>query len=120
MLLPLRRGSGRRPDVPTVISGKGIIAGMMRVQMTAGMSRDRAAAWIVKHISPKLAVQLSGRPLTARMVTEWLDRYGGNFAEADAGRRSYLIWAKGEAVSAEKFRDITEKIGKIFPARKHR
>jgi hypothetical protein len=120
MFIPLQQGKGRRLDVPAVVAAKGIIAGMMHVQQSAGMSRKSAAEWAVKYTSPKLAVRISGKPLTPRMVLEWLDRYGGDFAEASAGRKSHLIWSRGEPVSAEKFREITERIAKLFPGRKHR
>ncbi len=119
MFHPLKK-TGRRGDVPAVMAAKGAIAGMMRALQSSGMSRKNAAKWIVRHISPTLAGRISGKPLTPRMVEEWLDRFGGDFAENNPARKSYKVWSGGEAVDAKHFREITDRIAKIFPARKHR
>jgi hypothetical protein len=120
MFLPLSRAMGRRSDAAPVMAAKGILAAMMHAQQSAGMSRENAAKWIVRYTSPTLAGRISGKPLTPRMVEEWLDRYGGAFAESNAGRKSYLTWSRSDAVSAKRFRDITERLAKTFPVRKPR
>jgi hypothetical protein len=111
---------GRRPDAPSVMAAKGILAGIMHAKQSAGMSRERAAKWVVRHVSPTLAAQISRKPLTPRVVEEWLDRYGGDFAETNAGRKSYLVWSLGEPGSAAAFREMTEELAKILPRRKPR
>ncbi len=120
MFHPLNRARGRRTDAPSIMAAKGILAGMMHVQQSAGMSRENAAKWILKNTSPTLAARISGKPLTPRMIEEWLDRYGGAFPADNAGSKSYQVWNRGEPVSATKFREITEKIARIFPIRKPR
>jgi hypothetical protein len=120
MFHPEDHPKGRRQDVPTVMATKGILAGMMHVQQSTGLSREEAAKWIVEHVSPSLVARISRKPLTARAVTEWLDRYGGKFAEPNAGRKSYLVWSRGEPVSPKKFREITERVAKILLGRKHK
>ena len=52
---------GRRPDVPSIQSVKGALAGIMHGQQATGMSRQQAAAWIANNISPKLASRISGK-----------------------------------------------------------
>jgi hypothetical protein len=120
MFLPLERPKGRRPDVPTVMAAKGILAGVMHRQQATGLSREAAARWIVEHTSPTLAARISGKPLTPRMVEEWLDRFGGDHAEWNLGRKTYVIWSQGEALTVEKFRSITEQIAREFPGKEPR
>ena len=118
MFAPLNDLNNRPPDSPSVMAVKGALAGMMHIQQSAGMSREQAAHWIARNISPNLVVRISRKPISARSVEEWLDRYGGDFAANNAGRKSYCTWSRGEAVSAAKFRDITERMAKELPARK--
>jgi hypothetical protein len=66
MFLPLERTNGRRPDVPTVMAAKGMLAAAMHRQQAAGLTRDAAARWFVEHTSPTLAARISGKPLTRR------------------------------------------------------
>jgi|GEM_PF-5694343 hypothetical protein len=120
MFHPLNRPKGRPVDAPSIMAAKGILAGMMHVQQLAGMSRENAAKWIIKNISPTLATRISGKPLTPRMIEEWLDRYGGAFPGNNPGGKSYQVWSRGEPVSPAKSRNITEKIARIFPVRKPR
>ena len=72
---------GRRVDAPLVVKAKGMLAGRCKCSRCLGMSRQEAAEWIVRNVSPKLATRISSKPLTARMVEEWLDRFGGTFGE---------------------------------------
>lgn len=118
MFAPLNDLNNRPPDTPSVMAVKGALAGMMHIQQSAGMSREQAAHWIARNISPNLVVRISRKPISARSVEEWLDRYGGDFAANNAGRKSYCTWSRGEAVGAAKFRDITERMAKELPARK--
>jgi hypothetical protein len=48
--------SGRRPDGPSISAVKAVLAGLMRANQDAGMSRKEAARWIVKYISPRVSV----------------------------------------------------------------
>jgi hypothetical protein len=118
MFAPLNDLNNRPPDTPSVMSVKGALAGIMHIQQSAGMSREQAAHFIVRNISPNLVARISRKPISARSVEEWLDRYGGDFAANNAGRKSYLTWNQGEAAGAAKFRDITERMAKELPARK--
>jgi hypothetical protein len=116
MLLPIKT-TGRRRDGPTIMSVKAIIAGVMHRQQTAGgMSRVEAARWIVRHISPDFASRISRKPLTPRMVTEWLDRYGGKFPEDDRVAKIYKIWSQGEAYTDIDFRKTTEWLAATIPS----
>jgi hypothetical protein len=54
------------------------------------------------------------------MVEEWLDRFGGDHAEWNLGRKTYVIWSQGEALAVEKFRSITEQIAREFPGKEPR
>jgi hypothetical protein len=116
MLLPIET-TGRRRDGPTIMSVKAIIAAAMHVQQTAGgMSRVEAARWIVRHISPDFASRISRKPLTPRMVTEWLDRYGGKFPEDDRVAKVYKIWSQREAYTDVAFRKMTEWLAATIPS----
>jgi hypothetical protein len=119
MFLPQKR-KGRRSDSPSIAGVKGVLAGLMHVQQSSGMDRNSAAAWIARNVSHTLAVRISGKPITPRMIEEWLDRYGGDFGEEGPGRTAFLVWMRGEPVSAEKLRDITENMARILPVRKPR
>ena len=41
---------------------------MMHVQQSTGRTRQEAAEWVVRHISPTLAARISEKPLTPRVV----------------------------------------------------
>jgi hypothetical protein len=111
MLRPQSKGSGRRADVSSVLAIKGVLAGLMHRQQRVGMSRPEAAKWIADNISPKLASRISRKPITARMVEEWLDRFGGKYGEQDAGRKAYLVWSREDPPpTKERFKAITERI----------
>ena len=77
MLRPQGKNRGRRADVSSVLVLKGILAGLMHRQQRAGLSRYQAAKWIADNMSPKLASVISRQPISAGMVEEWLDRFGG-------------------------------------------
>jgi hypothetical protein len=122
MLQPLniKGRHGRRPDVPDVQSVKGALAGLMHRRQSGGMPRQKAA-WIANNISGKLASRISGKPITARMVEEWLDRCGGSSPPDDAGGRAFKVWARPvvEPLPTKKeFFEMTERMAQMFPARK--
>jgi hypothetical protein len=111
MLRPQSKGSGRRADVSPVLALKGVLAGLMQRQQRAGMSRHQAAKWIVDNMSPKLASRISRKPITARTVEEWLDRFGGKSAEPNAARKAYLVWSgDSPPLTKERFKTMTERI----------
>jgi len=111
ILRPLRKSRGRRADVSSVLAIKGVLAGLMQCKQRDGMPRHEAATWIATNMSPKLAACISRKPITARMVEEWLDRFGGKHANQDAGRKTYLIWSRESAsLTKQKFKTITERI----------
>jgi hypothetical protein len=120
MFAPLDNYNGRPPDTPSILGVKGVLAGMMHAEQAAGMSRARAAKHIANNISPKLATRISRKPITSRAVEEWLDRFGGDYAEDTAGRRSYLIWSSHGPTSAVKIREVTDRIAKTLTVRKPR
>jgi len=118
MFRPEYRESGRRPDPLSVMAAKGAIAGMMKARMSSGMSREEAAQWIVRNISPLLVSRISTKKLSPAVVEGWLDRFGGNFAERNVGRERYLLWREHDSVDSKRFREITHSIAQNMPARK--
>jgi hypothetical protein len=120
MFRPMQRKRGRRPDALTVTAAKGTLAGMMQSQVSSGMSREEAAIWIVRNISPLLASRISTKVLSPRVVEEWLDRYGGDHAEHNVGREKYLLWRQHDPVDSKRLSEITHSIGLNMPARKPR
>jgi hypothetical protein len=120
MFHPRDHSKGRRADSLFVMRAKGAVAAEMHVLQSTGMSRQEAAEWIVRHISPNLAARISRKPLTARTVEEWLDRFGGSYAEYNEGRLKYLFISslRREAISPQRFREITEHMAKDLLARK--
>ena len=111
ILRSLHKTRGRRADGSLVLAMKGILAALMHRQQCAGMSRHQAAKWIADNMSPKLAVRISQKPITSRVVEEWLDRFGGQHAEHDSGRKAYLVWSQDTSPLTKKlFRTITERI----------
>jgi hypothetical protein len=111
MLRPGSNPSGRPADVSTVLAMKGILAALMHLKQRAGMARLEAAKWIADNVSPKFASRISRKPITPRMVEEWLDRFGGKHAEQDAARKAYLVWSDYSApLTKERFRTLTERI----------
>ena len=117
---PEEQGKGRRDDSPSVLRAKGLLAGMMEVQHSIGMTRQEAAEWIARNVSRELALRISSKPITPRMVEEWRDRYGGAFGEKGIARDSFLLWRTHDAVSPQRFREITEHEAKRLLARKPR
>jgi hypothetical protein len=106
-----KKDSGRRPDVSSILTIKGILAGLMQCQVRAGMSREQAANWIVQNMSPKLAARISAKPVTPRMVEEWLDRFGGKHAEQNAARKAYGVWSQDSSkLTKQQFKRITERL----------
>ena len=118
MFYPEKHPKGRRLDAPLIMGAKGTVAAIMHVQQLTGMSRPGAAEWIVRHISPRLAARISRKPLTPRMIEEWLDRFGGDYAEHNLGRDNYLLWIEHDPVSPQQFREITDSMAKRLPGRK--
>jgi hypothetical protein len=82
------------------------------------MSRQEASKFLARNIAPRLASQLSRKPVTARMVDNWRHKYGGKFADDGVGRIYYEKWSEGQPVSAQECRQITERMAKTLPARK--
>jgi len=109
---------GRHPDGPSIQQIKGVLAGLMHTKRRRGMSREQAANWIVIHVSPALASRISRKPITARMVKEWLDRYGGSSPPENAGGQAFTIWSRSSdrELTVERFRDMTERMAATFPA----
>jgi hypothetical protein len=118
MFQPEEHGKGRRDDSPSVLRAKGLLAGMMEVQCSTGMTRQEAAEWIARNVSRELALRISSKPITPRIVEEWRDRYGGAFGEKGIARDSFLLWRAHDAVSPRRFREITEHEAKRLLARK--
>ena len=109
-----KKSKGRRPDVSSILSVKGVLAELMYVKQQEGMSRKDAAKWIAANISSLLATRISKKPITPRMVEEWLDRFGGKHAPPNAAREAYKIWANPSdpPLTKQRFRQITERIAK--------
>jgi hypothetical protein len=106
------KGSGRRADVSSILTIKGILAGLMRRQQCAGMSRSEAASWIANNVSPKLAARLSRTAITPRIVSEWSVRYGGEHGENGVARKAYEVWSHDDhrPLTKQKFKMITERL----------
>ena len=54
MFHPEDHPKGRRADAPLIVGAKGTVAAMMHVQQSTGLTRQEAAEWVVRHISPTL------------------------------------------------------------------
>jgi hypothetical protein len=67
--------AGRKKDSPEVSFLKGRIAGIARLQMMSGQSRDYAAAWVARKIPTGLESQLSSKAIKASTVKEWIEQY---------------------------------------------
>jgi len=71
-----KKPEGRKKDSPDVQELKGRLAGIARLQMEAGMSRENAAAWVSRKIPVELASRLSSKSfITTRAVKEYMDLY---------------------------------------------
>ena len=64
-------------------------------QAVSDDSRMEAAAWVVKHTSRDLIDRLSRKPVTPRVVIEWLDRFGGQCGTPGFGREGFIFWKEG-------------------------
>jgi hypothetical protein len=118
MLQPEKHDSGRRAQAPKVQEAKGMLAGIMEVQLSTGMSRQQAAQWVARHVSPEMGQKISNKPVTARMIEEWRDKYGGAHGENGIARDSYLLWRNFYSPTPQRFREITEYKAKGLLARK--
>jgi len=117
-MFELQGQKGRPRDVPTIQTVKGILAGLMHVKQATGMSRGKAAKWITDNISPALASRIARKPITARSVIEWLDRYGGNHPPDSPGGRAFKTWKNFDSKLTEvKLQEMTERMARTFPAR---
>ena len=114
MLRPLTT-RGRPPDVSLVLGLKGILAGLMEQKQREGMSRQEAARWIADNTPPKLAARISRKPITARMVEEWRDRFGGKQGERGPARKAYLVWSRdSDQLTKQDFKTITKNLIEEF------
>ena len=85
MLMPPKKGRGRRTDRPYLQQVKGVLAGIVQVLENSGKSRADAAAWVARNIpkaletksDPRLAIKpsksrllqfLSGKAAIAALV----------------------------------------------------
>ena len=114
-----RRGRGRRSEGALIHQVKGAVAGLLRVKQDDGMRRAEAAAWVARNIHPELASRMSGKPITSRAVLEWIDRYGGAHSPDDPGGRAFQVWStpSPKPLTAQKFKEITQRIAELLPAR---
>ena len=114
MLRPLTT-RGRPHDVSLVLGLKGILAGLMEQKQREGMSRQEAARWIADNTPPKLAARISRKPITARMVKEWRDRFGGKQGERGPARKAYLVWSRdSDQLTKQDFKTITKNLIEEF------
>jgi hypothetical protein len=121
MFAPFEEFTSRPRDVPQIMAIKGALAGMMRTLQDVGTLRDAAANLIARNLSPELTARISRKPITARTVEEWADRFGGDYAEENSGRRAYRTWSRGSLgrpLNGQKIREITERMAKTLPVRK--
>jgi hypothetical protein len=118
MLAPVSPGY-RAEDVPTVQAIKGILAGIMAAKQKNGMERAQAAAWVARNIAPELAARISRKPITARAVQVWRDRYGKKSASESPGNRAFEIWSNPEPdrTSAHML-DTTRRLASCLPVLK--
>jgi hypothetical protein len=121
MFAPFEEFTSRPRDAPQITAIKGALAGLMRTLQDAGSSREAAAKLIARNLSPELTARISRKPITARTIEEWQDRFGGNHAEENSGRRAYRTWSRGtyaSPLSGQKIREMTERMAKTLPVRK--
>jgi hypothetical protein len=116
MLEPIFPGS-HAGDPASIQSIKGVLAGLMAVKQQEGWSRQHAAAFVVRHMSPKLAAATSRNPITPRAVEEWRDRFGGKSPPDNAGGATYKVWSRPgrEKLSISRLHEITERMSAWVP-----
>jgi hypothetical protein len=85
--------AGRKHDSPEISHLKGRIAGIARLQMTLGQTREAATAWVARKIPSELASRLSSKPIEVSSVKEWMERY-------DCGGKILDMFASGEGRKA--------------------
>jgi hypothetical protein len=74
-LTAVKPRAGRKRDSFKVSGLKGGLAGIARLRMDSGDSRNDAAAWVARNIPDQLASRLSSKPIGASTAKEWMDQY---------------------------------------------
>jgi hypothetical protein len=130
MLRPIKLADGGRPRTTRAAQEfQGAIAGLARRQQLAGMTRDEAAKWVVKHTPEAVRSQFSPKPLTVRSIKQWQDKFGridpedresenqwGAIAYAEASK-PFLAEADGSCkpISAHAFEGLLAHLLKNVP-----
>jgi hypothetical protein len=105
--------AGRKKDSPEVSFLKGRIAGIARLAMTSGQSRNDAAAWVARKIPARLESRLSSNAINASTVKEWIDQYdcGANFLEVFASEETRKDFASCFPAPTETGKDEDKDTG---------
>lgn len=112
MFLP-SQSKNRRPDPVNIQSAKGSIAAIVHAKQKVGkLSREEAAKWVLRNLSPKLQGRISVQPVTQRMLIEWLDRYGGRFGGQSVGRTAFLAYSEAFSRYSDMRPDDCESLSK--------
>jgi hypothetical protein len=88
-LTAVKPRAGRKPDSHQLSTLKGRIAGIARLLIESGQSRNDAAAWVARKIPDRLADRLSSKPIEASTVKEWMD-------QCDCGAKILDVFASEE------------------------
>ena len=106
----------RRPDAPMIEGLKGRLAAIMAFRQEAGMTRQAAADWVVRHAPAKLKRNL---PLASRAALDsWLVKWGGaRGATPGAGREGYLAMRailKERQPSEQQLKEVMAVLAKML------
>jgi len=113
----------RRPDAANIQFAKGAVAAIVEAKQKVGrLGREGAAKWVLKNISTDLCGRLSIKPITARTLIEWLDRYGGKSGGLGPGRSAFLqysrVFLKLSDIKRDDCASFTNGLAKKLPALK--
>jgi hypothetical protein len=119
-LTAVKPRAGRKGDAPAVSELKGRVAGIARLLIESGQSRNDAAAWIARKIPDRLADRLSSKPIEASTVKEWMDQYdcGANildvFASEEKQREFESCFATPTEVDGAEEEDAIDRTVRLW------
>ena len=73
----------RKADSLSTLKRKAVAAAAMQLYMDAGASKDKAASKVAKALQKTLFHSYGGKPISARTIANWRDRYVGCYDNAD-------------------------------------
>ena len=96
----------------------GRLAAIMKFRQQAGLTREQAADWVVRHIPPKMRHRLGS--VTPATVDSWLVKWGGNRGTTPgSGRDGYLCMRAildDQRPTEPQLKKILEMLAKSLPS----